>query len=71
MENIAKSRRDVVILGSADDEASGGVEHYVPSGDFCRDTVQDGITIVNSTGYEGADQRVPGVEYILETINNK
>ena len=29
MENVAKSRRDVVILASADDKASGGVEHHL------------------------------------------
>ena len=29
VENVAKSRRDVVILASADDKASGGVDHHL------------------------------------------
>jgi len=29
VENVAKSRRDVVILASADDKTSGGVEHHL------------------------------------------
>jgi len=29
VENVAKSRRDVVILASADGETSGGVDHHL------------------------------------------
>jgi len=29
VENVAKSQRDVVILASADDETSGGIEHHL------------------------------------------
>ena len=29
VENVAKSRRDVVMLASADDKTSGGVEHHL------------------------------------------